>query len=48
MLSTAPAGAISWSVYEFFKHFLHIAEAEGSDEAGASVTEFAKTVNPLK
>ena len=23
LLFTAPAGAISWSVYEFFKHFLH-------------------------
>jgi solute carrier family 25 iron transporter 28/37 len=47
MMFTAPAGAISWSVYEFFKHFLHIADTDGSDERpAASVADFAKSVNP--
>eukprot|EP00045_Choanoeca_perplexa_P006317 m.53745 g.53745 ORF g.53745 m.53745 type:complete len:330 (+) comp13579_c0_seq2:366-1355(+) len=46
MLFTAPAGAISWSVYEFFKHFLHVAKAEGSQEP--SVTDLARAVNPVK
>ena len=48
MMFTAPAGAISWSVYEFFKHFLHIAEGDRKEEAGPSVTGLAKAVNPVK
>eukprot|EP00730_Choanoeca_flexa_P017635 TRINITY_DN8519_c0_g1_i1.p1 TRINITY_DN8519_c0_g1~~TRINITY_DN8519_c0_g1_i1.p1 ORF type:complete len:331 (+),score=43.06 TRINITY_DN8519_c0_g1_i1:349-1341(+) len=46
MLLTAPAGAISWSVYEFFKHFLHIAESDGGEEAGTAMSDLVHQVKP--